>query len=365
MLARLKRHRDIIETADASDFGWEPYVLFYTGVASANLGDSKRALKDLSCVPSGHVKATMAQQYVQHLKNNTQPNTVRKDWPYLLPEEFYVSITRAKDETSAKTLMSRRYMVDFVETMLNANPDDTDVAMQLLEFCEHPEATALLWLIVKGTFGSDQLRLHAACLLMQKGEIQPGEEFELLGNGEYGKQQMLSVCLNPEFVFCKTPPDIEKRYKKLIMAGREPFADWFKIAAGYQKLVPQAPHCYPLRYNYAVSLVNSYRVTEAESILRSLVNEYPEYLFARASLLSILVRTKRLDEAEQLAQRTDFPKETHPDAYVAWLTSLVGYLEAIGKKTEAFRTIQAAHGIAPDNPIVAFLWSRWRNYSEK
>lgn len=121
-LARLKRHRDIIETADASDFGWEPYVLFYTGVASANLGDSKRALKDLSCVPSGHVKATMAQQYVQHLKNNTQPNTVRKDWPYLLPEEFYVSITRAKDETSAKTLMSRRYMVDFVETMLNLNP---------------------------------------------------------------------------------------------------------------------------------------------------------------------------------------------------------------------------------------------------
>ncbi len=364
-LARLKRHRDVIETADASDFSSDPNVRFYTGVAAANLGDSKRAIEDLSCVPNGHIKAKMAQQYVQHSKNNTQPNTVRKDWPYLLPEEFCISHLIKQDDAPMKALMSSRYMVDFVEARLNAEPDDTEDAVKLLELCKHPEATALLWLILKGTFGPDQLRFHAARILTKKGEIQPGEEIELLQKGKPTKQQLISICLNSEFSFCEVPPDIEKRYHKLFLAGRKPFPDWSKIAGGYQELLKEAPHFYPLQYNYAVSLVYTERGKEAERILRSLVAEYPEYLFAHATLLSILVHDKRLAEAEQVAKRSDFPKETHPDAYAAWLVSMTSYLEALGKNAEAYSTIKTAHEFARDNPNVALLWSRWEDYNEE
>lgn len=364
-LARFRRHRDIIKTADASDFGGDRYVRFYTGVASANLGDRKRAIADLSCLPVGHVKATMAQQYLQHLKNNTKPSTVRNDWPYLLPDEFYVSNLLRTNASLKKKLMSCRILVDFAEAMLNASPDDTDTAMTTLECCRHSEAAALLRLIMKGTFGSDQLRIHAARILTQKGEIKPGEEFEMRHEGQAIKSQMLSICLNSEFTFGEMPPGIEKRYRKLIMAGQNPCADWEKIAVQYEKLLPEAPHYYPLRYNYAVSLVHSYRKMEAESILRSLVDEYPEYLFARASLLSILVHARRLAEAEQIAQRTDFPQETHPDAYVAWLASMTTYHEARGENPEAFRIIKMAHEIAPDNPNVALLWRCWKDYHEE
>ncbi len=364
-LARLKRHRDIIETADSSDFSSDPNVRFYTGVAAANLGDSKRAIDDLSCVPIGHCKAKMAQQYVQHLKNNTQPNTVRKDWPYLLPEEFCINHLIKQDDAPMKALMSSRYMVDFVEARLNAEPDDTEDAVKLLELCKHPEATALLWLILKGTFGPDKLRFHAARILTKKGEIQPGDELELLHKGIPTKQQLVSICLNSKFSFCEVPPDIEKRYQKLFLAGRKPFPNWYKIAVGYQELLKEAPHYYPLQYNYAVSLAYTERGKEAESILRSLVAEYPEYLFARASLLSILVHNKRLTEADQVAKRSDFPKETHPDAYAAWLVSMTEYLEATGKNAEAYTTIKTAHEFAPDNSNVALLWSRWDDYNEE
>lgn len=363
-LARLRRHGDILAAADASDFGRDPYVRFYTGVAAANLGDRKRAIQDLSGIPIGHVKATMAQQYLQHLKNKTQPNTVRKDWPYLLPEEFYIGTQISKDEDLAKALMSRRYMVDFAEAMLNAKPDATDDAVKLLEFCEHPEATALLWLILKGTFGPDHLRLHAARILTEKGEMQRGEEFELINNGQSTKQQLFSICLNPEFTFSEMPPGIEKRYKKLILEGRKTFANWSQIVLGYQKLLPEAPHYYPIRYNYAVSLVHCQRDMEAESILRSLVADYPEYLFARSTLLTILVHANRLAEAEKLVKATNFPKETHPDAYVAWLVSMVVYRETIGENSAAFMAIRAAHDIAPGNAHVAMLWSHWKDYDE-
>jgi len=364
-LARFKRHRDIMETADASDFRSDPNVRFYTGVAAANLGDSKRAIEDLSCVPIGHIKGKMAQQYVQHLKNNTQPNTVRKDWPYLLPQEFCISHLIKQDDAPMKTLMSSRYMVDFVEARLNAEPDDTEDAVKLLDLCKHPEATALLWLILKGTFGPDKLRFHAVRILTKKGEIQPGEEIELLQKGKPTKQQLISICLNSEFSFCEVPPDIDKRYHKLFLAGRKPFPDWSKIAVGYQELLKEAPHFYPLQYNYAVSLIYTERGKEAESILRSLVDEYPEYLFARASLLSILVFAKRLTEADQVAQRSDFPKETHPDAYAAWLVSMTEYLEASGKNADAYSTIKTAHDFASNNPNVARVWSRWEDYNEE
>ncbi|HOG49151.1 MAG TPA: hypothetical protein PKY10_01035 [Lentisphaeria bacterium] len=81
-LARFKRHRDILKAADASDFASDPLVCFYTGVAAANLGDRKRAMRDLCCVPIGSPKRKMAKKYFQHLKNNTQPDTIHKDWLY-------------------------------------------------------------------------------------------------------------------------------------------------------------------------------------------------------------------------------------------------------------------------------------------
>ncbi|NLF94965.1 MAG: tetratricopeptide repeat protein [Oligosphaeraceae bacterium] len=365
MLARLRRHRDILATADASDFGSEPYVLFYTGVAAANLGNRDRALADLSRVPIGFVKAKLAQTSLQHLKNNTQPNTVRQDWPYLLPEEFYVSCLFTGDDAAILSLVSRRYVVDFAETLLNDNPDDPGIAMSMLEVCEHPEAVAVLRLIMKGSFGSDQLRCQAASLLAEKGEIKPGEEFEMFHHGQCGIEKIFSIHLNPEFTYGEMPPSVGKRYHKLVLASHKPFADWQKIGAGYQKLAQEAPDYYPLRYNYAVSLYKCHRIQETESILRSLVAEYPAYLFARAALLSLLVHTKRLEEAEQLANQTDFPKETHPDAYVAWLTSKMAYCEAIGQDAEAFSIIKTAQEIAPENPHVALLWSKWRNYKEK
>ncbi|NLF94964.1 MAG: hypothetical protein GX564_13845 [Oligosphaeraceae bacterium] len=365
MLSRFRRHSDIIETADASDFGSDPHVLFYTGVAAANLGNRDRARADLSRLPIGHFKAAQAQPYLQHLQNNTQPNTVRQDWPYLLPEEFYVSRLLAKDDATKIALLSRRYMVDFAEALLNANPDDTQVAMKLLEESKHPEATVVLQLIMKGSFGSDQLRCQAASLLAQKGEIKPGEELEIFRNEKNTKEKIFAVCLNPAITYGEMPPGIATRYKQLVRFSGSYFADWEKISAGYHELLLEAPDFFPLRYNYAISLANYEQNQEAENILRSLVAEHPEYLFARASLLNILVHTKRLEEAEQLAKRTDFPKETHPDAYVAWLISLTVFCEAIGAKGEAFQSIKVAQEMDQDNPNVAWLWRKWKNYKDK
>ncbi|HOG49150.1 MAG TPA: hypothetical protein PKY10_01030 [Lentisphaeria bacterium] len=76
--------------------------------------------------------------------------------------------------------------------------------MQMLEACQHPEATALL--IVKGTFGSDELQAEAAIVLMQKGEIQPGNQVKFLASGESSEHEMMQVALNPEFKIWRIVP---------------------------------------------------------------------------------------------------------------------------------------------------------------
>jgi len=365
-LARLRRHHDIIKTADGSDFGDDPGVCFFTGVAAANLGNRERAIQDLSCIPIGHHRADMARQYLEYLERGKRPDTIRSDWPYLQSGEFFIkNLLDGKDEDAQKALMSGRHAVDCLEAMLNENPDEMDGPMALLGTCAHPEAVKLLWLIAKGTFGPDQLRLCAATTLAERGEIQSGGEIELFHGGKPMKQQLFSINLNPDFEFCEMPPNIERRYEELILAGREPDADWGVISQGYEELSREAPHFYPLRYNYAIGLIHCERKDEAETILWSLVNEYPEYLFARATLLNILVRDNRMDEAKQLLAETGIPGETHPTAYVVWLMAMASYSEAAGQNAEAFKAIQVAHDLDPDNPNVNKLWERWKDYNEK
>jgi len=109
-------------------------------------------------------------------------------------------------------------------------------------------------------------------------------------------------------------PELDKSYKELILAASESSPDWPKIISAYEKLMPKAPQYYPFRYNYAVALYYSDRLEETESILRSLMAEHLEYLFARATLLTLLLRTDCLDDAKQLVSETKIPKETHQDA---------------------------------------------------
>ena len=82
-------------------------------------------------------------------------------------------------------------------------------------------------------------------------------------------------------------------------------------------------------------------------------------------MLNIFVTDDRLDEAKQLVQSTEFPKETHPDAYVAWLVSMTVYFEAIEKNAEAFRSIKFAQKIAPEDPSVKELWMDLADYDEE
>jgi tetratricopeptide (TPR) repeat protein len=362
-LARFKRHQALLDMADASGYRDDSGVCFFTGIAASNLGDRRRAKHDLGRVTLGHHKADMTRRYLQHLRDGSSPHTVRGDWPYLLPYEVCsFPVIEAELQRDQKAWLARRIVVDICEVVLNDMPDNPADGIGALLFATHPEATELLWLIAKGSFGPDSLRIAAMQGLKERGATDPKQSVEVLLNGERREITLTGTRLNADFRFGEPlPKTLDALYAKTVKAGYKKRPDWEALGANYLRIMKEAPEYYPARYNYAVSLLHRKRVVEAEPILRELVATQPEYLFAHATLLQILSNAGRKKQADALFKATAVPEETHPDAMIAWLVAQTFYHESAEHYEEARRCLETAHDINPDNPSVKSLWTDYED----
>jgi tetratricopeptide (TPR) repeat protein len=362
-LARFKRHQAILDTADKSGYGHDPVVCFFTGIAAANLGLRERAQQDLKQVQPGHHKADMVQRYLRHLREGSSPHTARGDWPYLISLEVCpVEIIAGNIKSNSTDWMTRRIAAYCFEAMLNETADKPDDAIALLSQVTHPEGTALLWMLVKGTFGPDSLRMAALRALQERGAVKPGQQIEMHLNGARSKVATVGTRLDSEYRFGGTLPSaLDKLYAKTVKAGYGKHPDWDAIGGNYQRIMNEAPDYFPARYNFAVSLLHRGRTDEAERILRELVAPHPEYLFAPATLLQILVNKGQTQEADALVQSAATPAETHPEAMVAWMVAQTLYHVAAGRDKEACHCIEMARKISPENQAVKRLWQDYKN----
>ena len=359
-LARYKRHQDILDVADDSDFADDPHVCFFTGVAAANLGKRERALTDLRRVPVGHPKVEMVQRYLVHLEEKSTPHTVMGDWPYLVALEICpIETLKAAIKKDQQAWGAGRIALQVCEAMLNDFADDPVVAMELFAIMNHPETDALLWRIVKGRLGPDELRMRALTTLQRRGACRPGDPIDIWLNGQRTSVAAGGVNLDSDYRFGPAlPPAQDKLFTKAVKdCRRGAAANWKRNGADFQRVMREAPDFFPARYNYAVCLLHCHRSPEAEPILRDLVAAHPDYLFAPATLLQIYTQQDRHKEARQLIKAMALPATTHPDAFTAWLIAQALYHESQNDFEATRRCVQTARSISPDNPGVVSLWS--------
>jgi len=354
VLARFKRHKTILKVIDSSDYVGYPDVCFFSGVAAANLGKRVRAEADLKRVSVGYHKAEMAQRYLRHLQEKSTPHTVMWDWPYLFAREVCPQdLMEAQIKADEKAWCQRRVLVQFTEALLNEDSHAPVQALVWAAFARHPDSIALLWAIVRGTFGPDALRSKALSILQERGEIKPGEPVEMLVDGKRAKVQSVGVNLNPEYRFGPPlPRALDKIYVKAITDGRKPNPNWDKIGKVYEQVMHAQPDCYPARYNYAISLVHRQRHTEAEPILRELYEQHPDYLFAASTLVQLCMVQGRDAEAKAIIDSVTLPAETHPSAMVSWMIAQHMHWQQQGEHAAAERCLDMVRELAPDHPIL-------------
>ena len=362
VLARFHLHQDILNFVSTTEFENDPNICFYTGIAAANLDDRERAQSDLARVPLGYHKAAMARRYLDHLSEGSAPHTVSGDWPYLLLYEIcpYDLIKKSSD-SELNEWAHRAVMADVCEAMLNESVDEVKPVAGIISGLKHPNATELLWKIVKGSYGPDELRIEALNILKMNGNIDRKEIIKVLLDGEIREIDLTSTCLNSDFRFGeKLPPKLDKQYTRVIKIMQKKKPDWDAADKLLQGIMREAPDYYPAKYNYAITLLQRRRKKEAEPIVREIVEAYPEYLFARSTLLQILLADDRIDEAEELI--TSLPKieDTHPDAMAVWMTGQVIYYEYLEDYDKAADYAQKAYDLAPHLASVQRLWESYQ-----
>lgn len=354
VLARFRRHRDLLDYVDASRYAGEMGVCFYSGVAAANLGDIDRAERDLRTVKTGYHKADMVRDYLALLRRGGRPNTVRGDWPYLATYELCPNaiIDQMTSEKTSQLWLKRAICVDLCELMMNERPNDSKEVVELLCMVSHPASVDLLKVIVKGRFGPDSIRMHAFQELQKRGVLNADEPVPLFVDGQVREVRLTGCHLNSEYQFFDPlPPEWEDVYIAAVdeACARDP--DWAFVESSFRRVMEAFPEHHSARFNYYVALNNQNRHEETEPLLWDLVKRAPHYLFARAALLELLVDQDRLKEAGQLIQTTVDVKETHPAAMVAWVLSQSEYYDEIGNEDIADKMLLHALEIDPDNPV--------------
>ncbi len=365
-LACHKRHHDILSVARRSAFADTPRVCFYTGVAAANLGDFTRAETDLGHASCGGSLDDIIRMHLQTLRDGATPNTVRGDWTYtsllnLCPRALLSRMLKPKN---MKAWAVRQISVDAGELALNeavavnASPQDS---LMMLCASKHPAATELLRTLATSSFGSDQLRMAAAMELHDRAALKQGEKLDVLYQGKRSEKALHTTKLDPDFQFCPAlPPRLQKIYIKAVKAVRAKRPNWERLDALSQEIMSEAPDYFPMRYNYAVSLIRRDRDAEAEPILRDLVARHSAYLFAHAALLQLLCRQDRMDEADALVQACPMLDETHVSSYVAWLMALSVYYMQKDEEDIALQCVESASAINPDMLSIATPRSKSR-----
>jgi tetratricopeptide (TPR) repeat protein len=261
--------------------------------------------------------------------------------------------------------VDRRVAVDFCETFLNESVADWEEIVALISTIKHPEAVNLLWLIAKGRFGPDELRIRAATELSTRDELAKDQKIEMFLKGRTTEVALGGIQINPDFRFGNPLPEkLDKKYEKAVLASEKGNADWEKIEQVFLEILNEEPDYYPARYNYVIALLRQNKNNEALPILRDLVAKYPDYLFARATLLQLLLLLNLDDEADELAQSTTLPQETHPAAFATWMVAQTVYHEDAERYDEAYSCIRAAHECAPQLTSVKRLWEAYKDWDE-
>ena len=355
-LARFKRHQEILELAATDDFIENAGTCYFTGVAAANTGDRQRAMQDLQRAVFSPQHGDRAKLYLEWLRDGSEPHSVLGDWPYFPPVEVLPINLFTKVSMNDKVLdayKNRRALVDFCEACINESPANAIDSVEILGFVKHPDARNIIKAITFGTFGPDELREAALQTMLKRRELKHGQIIKVFRDGDWCEIQCANTKLNPDYHFgVKLPRKIEKRYAITINKAFGDNPRWDELGEAFLDIFKKVPKHYPALFNYAASLVRRGMTEEAEPLLRDIISEHPEYLFAHALLMNLYCMQERFTEAEELELATMMPAETHPDAMIAWYMALYTLHSILGNSDIAMKHLELAHDINPDHPAV-------------
>ncbi|RPI21937.1 MAG: tetratricopeptide repeat protein, partial [Acidobacteria bacterium] len=366
-LARLGRHREILNAVERYNGDSHGLVSYYAGMAAANLALFDQALDHLRRVRRGEILGTRAAKYVSLIKAGRGPDTIEGNWPYfepqdIMPRDVFERLVQEADQggPAKARLLTNPVVVDMVAAFLNQSRGagrDSDL-VELLGRMDHPRAVDLLKRIAEGTFGSDDLRLSALRTLVNKGVWDSKSPHKMWLRGDWVDVKSQQNEITPEAASVPLPEGLYPLYEAATVAARR--GRWEEAEKLWREILAQAPTLHPAYHNLAVALVQQGRKAEAETHLRKAMEIDPSYVFAPCTLSCLYLGEGRVAEARALLDTVILPDTVHPEAMAAYCTTQTQAATAEGDMEKAVGWLDMANKVDPDNPNVRELRKRLR-----
>jgi len=338
------------------------------GVAAANVGQADVACKHWKRA----IKLRSAGSWAQENLDDLKLPIGKQNGPWAFPIEYWIPeavigrlvVDLERSGPQAKDAAVRRRVRAFFET----HPYLGRLVPQLLEFGDSaarefvvriasqaglPSIYAAVRKFALGRRGSDQLRLQAAIMLEQAGELPPGE-MRMWQDGEPRDLLLAAYEITPEPTD-PLPKDVEQladRARAALQDRDGPLAE--SLLAEALRLHPHHPG---LAYNRAMAVAIQGREEEALTLVREVHARHPDYLFARVKLAEDAVNSRDFDAAKSLLDPLMSRRRFHYSEFGAFCNAQISLLSAQGK-TEATRSwLDIWRRIQPDDPRLE-MWER-------
>lgn len=320
-LGALGRDEDIVNVVARGPAPHGPLVETAFAVALVNLGRLDEAGPALRRALSSAPYATWLRQILAEVERGRMPAT-----PFgrlaVLPLAAWLPggnaqelIMNAAAHTERTRKLVRRYPL-LIEAYKQMTWVDGSARLAGLDQLGRAGAREELLTFARGTFGSDDERFAAGRALVEHGIVGQNEplrmrvrgkvlEVRIRGRGIEASDDRLAVFAIPQ--------SLEQEYARTVelhRAGKNKEA-----GRAIRALLTQAPNHPIFRYNELAWRLGASKHADPKGIeeLSALIAEFPDYLFARATLATVLVVAKRLDDAEAVLTPDHIAQSIHPE----------------------------------------------------
>ncbi len=227
------------------------------------------------------------------------------------------------------------------------------IATELAARVPTRETTETLISFIQSSRGTDSIRYQTALDLKQRGLLHDGE-LEMFVGGKVSRVALLDFRITDE---PHIPPSRIPEVERLANSAYEALQRGDGLAAEQQlrravELDCDAPD---LWNNLAMSLRMQHRDREANEILVTVADRWPEYFFAQLALANQLIAEKKLDQALEVLDRLQRQGEFHRTEFSGLCKTFISYHVARRENSNASRWLEMLERCTPDDINIPIL----------
>ena len=340
-MAHFKDHERIVRYAEKSGYTDDPGMAFFLGIALANLGRHADAARSLRIAVRG-TQPDYVTRILEEVTAGKRPQTICGDWMYFTPESFtlFAGLMKSvKDGGGQQADLSSEALAEMVEVETNAGLIGPSEAIKFLSTSVAKRAERMLDALRSDTSRPESVRKAAEkAYAKQFADNELGKRLRSMPDGQIENM----IITEDAATHAPLDPAYEESYFKAVHICLDPSSrksDLKEALRLFKDLYAKVPDNPAVANNYASALSRLGFAAEAMAIVRDCFAHHPEYVFGAANHLSMLMVSRKMDEARAMIENYRLPQRIHPDAYLSWLRVEMRYYDMIGD-AERFQNVK-------------------------